>query len=596
MIASGVKAALTWRPVWQLTRPIGAQGCFVLLYHRIGSAGDPFPHLDMGMFQAHMEFLIRRCTPISPDDLEDAMSRRFGWTRPPVLVTFDDGYCDYLHTAYPILKRMGIPAVNFIATHYVDTGRQFWWDVLHAAVTASSGPRSSLPWWASVQPFEGPHSRAAFLRTAKEHLRATSNARRGAVLSEIVETLGVDEGSLGIPRQVMTWDELRAISDITTIGAHTHTHPLMGQVASEIVDEEVVTSRDRIAAEMGKMPRLFAYPGGLISDAAREAVRRAGFSAAFVTSLGVNGPRIDRFAAHRMPGPTTLGELAWRLSGMPFTSKGERRIAYAEGSPSSLTRRTDAPWKLYIPGFSWRRTPERGSTRVSPGQAASESIFGLVQRDVARYCQRGGRPAAQSVFRVCHTCLTTPGLHAILVFRYGNWVIRRFRSKLLRAPFKLLYQLLNFLIMVMWDVQIDPEANIGGGLFLGHHSGILIGPVTMGQDCNVAHQVTIGRRADGSPEVPVIGDRVWIGVGAVVFGRIRIGDGVTIGPLTVVGRSLPPKVLVMGNPMRVLRTNYDNSIEIYGRPGRLRDAGDPEPDGSVTQAVAPEVTDAAVEV
>jgi acetyltransferase-like isoleucine patch superfamily enzyme len=33
----------------------------------------------------------------------------------------------------------------------------------------------------------------------------------------------------------------------------------------------------------------------------------------------------------------------------------------------------------------------------------------------------------------------------------------------------------------------------------------------------------------------------------------------------VVARNLPAKVLVMGNPMRLLRKNYDNSAEIYGK-------------------------------
>jgi serine O-acetyltransferase len=106
---------------------------------------------------------------------------------------------------------------------------------------------------------------------------------------------------------------------------------------------------------------------------------------------------------------------------------------------------------------------------------------------------------------------------------------------------------------------------IDGGLYIGHFGGVLIGPIRMGSDCNVAQQVTIGRRADNATGVPIIGNRVWIGAGSIVFGGIRIGDGVSIGPLTVVARSLPAKVLVMGNPMRLLHKNYDNSTEIYGK-------------------------------
>ncbi|MGH7945632.1 MAG: hypothetical protein ACREF9_11555 [Opitutaceae bacterium] len=80
----------------------------------------------------------------------------------------------------------------------------------------------------------------------------------------------------------------------------------------------------------------------------------------------------------------------------------------------------------------------------------------------------------------------------------------------------------------------------------------------------------MGRRAGGSKALPTFGDRVWIGTGSVIFGGIHIGEGVTIGPLTVVARSLPPRVLVAGNPLRLLRKNYDNSAEVYGDRSRKR--------------------------
>jgi serine O-acetyltransferase len=118
--------------------------------------------------------------------------------------------------------------------------------------------------------------------------------------------------------------------------------------------------------------------------------------------------------------------------------------------------------------------------------------------------------------------------------------------------------------IILWGIYIHASAEIDGGLYVSHFGGVIIGPIKMGKDCNIAHGVTIGKRAGGDPGVPTIGDRVWIGFGSVVFGGITIGDGVTIGPLTVVGRNLQPRVMVAGNPIRILRRDYDNSAEIYG--------------------------------
>ncbi len=185
-------------------------------------------------------------------------------------------------------------------------------------------------------------------------------------------------------------------------------------------------------------------------------------------------------------------------------------------------------------------------------------FFPLLRRDLARYSvKRGGK----SFFRNLFVFLDTPGLQAILVYRFGFWVNRTIRFPLFRVPLKLAHFLLNKLCIVLWGIHINANAEIGPGLYLGHFGGILVGPSRIGADCNINHQVTIGGRADGVPGNPTIGRGVWIGAGSIIFGGIHIGDGVTICPLTVVSRSLPPKVMVIGNPMRLLRKEYDNSVQ-----------------------------------
>jgi serine O-acetyltransferase len=170
-----------------------------------------------------------------------------------------------------------------------------------------------------------------------------------------------------------------------------------------------------------------------------------------------------------------------------------------------------------------------------------------------------------SLYEKLRIFLESPGLQAVLVYRFGSWVQRTPHFAPFRYPLKLISYILHKLCIICWGIHIDVGAQIGGGLYIGHFGGVLIGPIQMGNDCNVAQQVTIGRRASSDTGVPIIGNCVWIGAGSIVFGGIRIGDGVTIGPLTVVGRNLPAKVMVMGNPMRLLRKNYDNSGEIYGK-------------------------------
>jgi len=68
-------------------------------------------------------------------------------------------------------------------------------------------------------------------------------------------------------------------------------------------------------------------------------------------------------------------------------------------------------------------------------------------------------------------------------------------------------------------IQISPAAKIGPGLFIGHFGGIVIS----------------GRAA----KAPVIGDRVYIGPGAVLYGGIHVGDEAKIGPNAVIHKDVP---------------------------------------------------------
>jgi len=51
----------------------------------------------------------------------------------------------------------------------------------------------------------------------------------------------------------------------------------------------------------------------------------------------------------------------------------------------------------------------------------------------------------------------------------------------------------------------------------------------------------------------VIGGNVWIGGGAIVCPGVTIGDDTTIGAGSVVTESVPPGVVAVGNPCRVIR-------------------------------------------
>jgi serine acetyltransferase len=107
---------------------------------------------------------------------------------------------------------------------------------------------------------------------------------------------------------------------------------------------------------------------------------------------------------------------------------------------------------------------------------------------------------------------------------------------------------------------------IGARVYINRHTMIDadelvdIGAETMiGPFCYLTdHDHTVGAaQAPGAgPLVSAptrIGARCWIGAHVSVLKGVTIGDGTTVGAGSVVTKSLPPGVIAVGNPARVLR-------------------------------------------
>ena len=142
-------------------------------------------------------------------------------------------------------------------------------------------------------------------------------------------------------------------------------------------------------------------------------------------------------------------------------------------------------------------------------------------------------------------------LWAIRVYRFGRGNDERpggFRKRLNDR----LYWFLFRIVETLTGVSFTKAVEIGPGLRIHHFGNIFIhSDVKIGANCTLRQGVTIGNREDDGP-VPVIGDNVEFGAYAQVLGGIRIGDGATIGAMSVVLQDVPPGHTAVGIPARIL--------------------------------------------
>lgn len=97
-----------------------------------------------------------------------------------------------------------------------------------------------------------------------------------------------------------------------------------------------------------------------------------------------------------------------------------------------------------------------------------------------------------------------------------------------------------------------PPNVFGPGLSIAHVGTLIVNRnVRVGENCRIHNCVHLATQCGSDDACPVIGDNVFIGPGVVVFGDIRLADGIAIGANSVVNISfLEENITLAGAPAR----------------------------------------------
>lgn len=290
----------------------GGRRILIVSYHRVvsdftGELQRSIPGLLISQetFRRHLEEAHAAGFELaSIGDAVDVMNGRRVAKKDLCVVTFDDGYRDVYRYAYPVLKEMGVPAITYLPTAFINTDKRFNHDRLFHLLRRVQERRfkpfyDSLP--APALQLLGPILSGQ--KTVSASLDDFIGEHPTSVLTEIIDAL---EQQLGggadlIPEQgdVMNWDEVRRMArDGFEFGAHTLGHTVLTLEPQEVVEREILESKRAIEREVGITVKDFAYCNGWYSD---EVIR----------VLSANGFRSG----------VTTEDMPNRIGGDPFTLK-----------------------------------------------------------------------------------------------------------------------------------------------------------------------------------------------------------------------------------------------------------------------------------
>jgi serine O-acetyltransferase len=139
------------------------------------------------------------------------------------------------------------------------------------------------------------------------------------------------------------------------------------------------------------------------------------------------------------------------------------------------------------------------------------------------------------------------------------------RRSLLWAPYRALLSLRFHRLSTRLGFTIPPNV-FGPGLAIAHRGTIAVNAcASVGANCRIHVCVNIGSRAGTNDQAPVIGDNVYIGPGAMLFGSIRIGNDIAIGANSVVNRSFEePGITIAGAPARKVSNRGSEGLLVRG--------------------------------
>jgi peptidoglycan/xylan/chitin deacetylase (PgdA/CDA1 family) len=228
-------------------------------------AGNP----TVGLFRRQIEYLVQNYTPVSvPEFLRIRSNKRASrsYSKPPVLLSFDDGFKNVIDYAVPVLNEFDVPAVLFvIGETLTDSNFVPWYvEVRHMVRRAAKKPvvygsvkvdLSSAQGAAKLKHLFGVTFRACKVERERQHL-----------LEHLAQALGTHRPmatELDADLRFAGNSDLQKVPcQILTIGSHAMTHRDLGTLS---IDEQVFELEQSDLLLRKECPSYYptiAYPSG----------------------------------------------------------------------------------------------------------------------------------------------------------------------------------------------------------------------------------------------------------------------------------------------------------------------------------------------
>lgn len=264
------------RPLQQNKKPT------ILMFHSVSERAErewgPWQYaVTPEEFDDQIEAIADRHKIISLDALTKWFAGQGSIPDEAIVVTFDDGYRDFVTEVLPILENHEVPATVYVSTSLLGSKAPFEQRLGEALLSLETVDVE----FGGVQVCCSLDSQADVVSVYNSLREVTKHARmerREALLSRLNSDAEPVE-------QMISPEAVRDLAKhpLVTIGSHGHHHVPFRILSADEVIENVETSISRLSSLLGQQPRHFSFPYGSHTREAIRIVRSRGFESVATT-------------------------------------------------------------------------------------------------------------------------------------------------------------------------------------------------------------------------------------------------------------------------------------------------------------------------
>lgn len=247
----------------------------VLCFHRIHPTFNPiWSPIHPELFEKLIVYLKDHYEIIPLSRTSDKTKS----VKPRLVISFDDGYKDFIEYALPVLQKHNIPCNHNIVVQCAEKNQPTWTQVLIDYFLEIVKTK-----WEGILPLPENHQLVVNKHTnySKRHIELLylffeiTQIERENVLKEWSAIIRFEHPH----NEYMNWEEIRQCAESgVEIGCHTWSHDVLKRETREkVLKQEILNAKQAIEEKIGREVLIIAMPNGQINDIVETYIKQCGF-------------------------------------------------------------------------------------------------------------------------------------------------------------------------------------------------------------------------------------------------------------------------------------------------------------------------------